>query len=171
VPERDTIAAAIEPVLAAIGLELYDVDLGTSGRARTLRVTVDREGGVDIDTITTATERISPVLDAQSGLAGPYALEVSSPGLERPLRRPEHFRRAVGEAVTVKTRGPEGAVVRLRGRLVDADDDSVVLDTGEGLERVLYDDIVQARTVFEFGPAPRPSKSKKRAKNKKEVAR
>ena len=58
-PERDTIAAAIEPVLAAIGLELYDVELSTSGRTRTLRVSVDREGGVDIDTITTATERIS----------------------------------------------------------------------------------------------------------------
>jgi ribosome maturation factor RimP len=170
VPERDTIAAAIEPALAAIGLELYDVELTTSGRTRTLRVTVDREGGVDIDTITTATERISPVLDAEAGLPGPYALEVSSPGLERTLRRPEHFRRAVGETVTVKARGPEGAVVRLRGRLVDADGDGIVLDTGEGAERVRYDDIVQARTVFEFGPAPRPSKSKKRAK-KTEVAR
>jgi ribosome maturation factor RimP len=170
VPERDTIAAAIEPVLAAIGLELYDVELSTSGRTRTLRVSVDREGGVDIDTITTATERISPVIDAQGGLAGPYALEVSSPGLERPLRRPEHFERATGETVTVKTRGPEGAVERLRGRLVDADDEGFVLDTGEGVERVLYDDIVQARTVFEFGPAPKGGKSKKRAK-KKEVAR
>jgi ribosome maturation factor RimP len=170
VPERDTIAAAIEPVLAAIGLELYDVELSTSGRTRTLRVSVDREGGVDINTITTATERISPVLDAQGGLAGPYALEVSSPGLERPLRRPEHFRRAIGETVTVKTRGPEGAVDRLRGRIVDSDDEGLVLDTEQGVERVLYDDIVQARTVFEFGPPPRPGKSKKRAK-KKEVAR
>ncbi len=169
-PERDTIAAAIEPVLAAIGLELYDVELSTSGRTRTLRVSVDREGGVDIDTITTATERISPVLDAQGGLTGPYALEVSSPGLERPLRRPEHFQRAIGETVTVKTRGPEGAVERLRGRLDDADDEGIVLDTGKGVESVLYDDIVQARTVFEFGPAPKGGKSKKRAK-KKEVAR
>jgi len=170
VPERDTIAAAIEPVLAAIGLELYDVELSTSGRTRTLRVSVDREGGVDIDTVTTATERISPVLDAQGGLTGPYALEVSSPGLELPLRRPEHFQRAIGETVTVKTRGPEGAVERLRGRLVDADDEGTVLDTGKGVERLLYDDIVQARTVFEFGPAPKGGKSKKRAK-KKEVAR
>ena len=77
-----------------------------------------------------------------------------------------------GETVTVKARGPEGAVERLRGRLVEADDDGIVLDTGEGLERVLYDDIGQARTVFEFGPAPRPGKSEKRAKKKKkEVAR
>ena len=169
-PERETIAAAIEPALADIDLELYDVELGTSGRDRTLRVTVDREGGVDLDAITTATQRISPVLDAQGGLAGPYALEVSSPGLERPLRRPEHFRRAVDETVTVKTRGLEGEIQRLRGQLLDADDDGFVVDTGEGNERVRYDDVVQARTVFEFGPAPKPGKSKKRAK-KKEVAR
>jgi ribosome maturation factor RimP len=170
VPERETIAAAIQPVLADIDLELYDVELGTSGRNRTLRVTVDREGGVDLDTITAATERISPFLDAQGGPAGPYALEVSSPGLERPLRRPEHFRRAVGETVTVKTRGPEGEIQRLRGQLVDADNDGFVVDTGEGKERVRYDGVVQARTVFEFGPAPKAGKSKKRAK-KKEVAR
>jgi ribosome maturation factor RimP len=170
VPERDEIAAAIEPVLATIGLELYDVELGTSGRSRTLRVTVDRDGGVDLDTITVATERISPVLDARGGLAGPYALEVSSPGLERRLRRPEHFRRAIGETISVKTRDPLGAAQRRRGLLLEADDDGIALDTGEGIDRIRYDDVVQARTVFEFGPAPKPGKSKKRAK-KKEVAR
>lgn len=169
-PERDRIAAAIEPVLASIDLELFDVELTGSGRARTLRVTVDRDGGVDLDTITAASERISPVLDADTGLAGPYALEVSSPGLERPLRRPDHFRRAVGETVSVKTRAPVGEVRRLRGQLLEAADDGIVLDAGEGTERVRYDDIVQARTVFEFGPAPKSGKSKKRAK-KKEVAR
>jgi ribosome maturation factor RimP len=170
VPEPDRIAVAIEPVLAAIGLELFDVKLTGTGRTRTLQVIVDREGGIDLDTITAATERISPVLDADVGLAGPYALEVSSPGLERPLRRPDHFRRAVGETVTVKSRNAGGEVERLRGRLLEADHDGIVVDTGEGAERVGYDDVVQARTVFEFGPAPKAGKSKKRAK-KKEVAR
>jgi ribosome maturation factor RimP len=169
VPEQTKIAAAIEPVLATIGLDLFDVTLSGSGRNRRLQVIVDREGGVDLDTITAASERISPVLDADTDLAGPYALEVSSPGLERPLRRPDHFRRAIGETVTVKARGPEG-VHRVRGRLLEADDDGVVVDAGADVERVSYDDIVQARTVFEFGPAPKPGKSKKRAK-KKEVAR
>jgi ribosome maturation factor RimP len=172
VPERDQIAAAIEPVLATIGLELFDVELTGSGRTRTLRVIVDRDGGVDLDAITAASERISPVLDTESALRGPYALEVSSPGLERPLRRPEHFRRAVGDTVTVKTRRPDGPVERLRGPLLDADEDGIALDTAEGVTRVRYDDIVQSRTVFEFGPAPKAGKSKnKRAKKKKEVAR
>jgi ribosome maturation factor RimP len=168
VPEHDGIAAAIEPVLASMGLDLFDVKLARTGRSRTLQVIVDREGGVDLDTIAAATERISPILDADADLAGPYALEVSSPGLERPLRRPDHFRRAVGETVTVKFRGPEG-VQRRRGRLLEAGADGIVV-AGDGNERVRYDDIVQARTVFEFGPAPKGGKSKKRAK-KKEVAR
>jgi ribosome maturation factor RimP len=167
VPERDIIAAAIEPVLATIDLELFDVEFTASGRTRTLRVIVDRDGGVDLDAITAATERISPVLDAHDELSGPFALEVSSPGLERPLRRPDHFRRAIGETVSVKTRDAGGEVRRLRGVLHAADDQRISLDTGDATEHVGYDEIIQARTVFEWGSAP---KTGKRAK-KKEVAR
>ena len=169
-PEQDTIAAAIEPVLADMGLELYDIDLATSGRTRTLRVLVDREGGVDLDAITEATQRISPVLDAHDALKGAFTLEVSSPGLERPLRRPEHFRRATGNTVSVKIRDAAGQVRRLHGRLLDAGDDGVTIETEESTERIAYDQITQARTVFEFGPAPKPGKPNKRAKKKKKEA-
>jgi ribosome maturation factor RimP len=172
VPEQETIAVAIEPVLADMGLELYDIELSASGRTRTLRVLVDREGGVDLDAITEATQRISPLVDAHEGLKGPFTLEVSSPGLERPLRRPDHFRRAVGDTVTVKTRDAAGGVRRLHGRLLDADDDGITLETDDGTERVGDDQITQASTVFEFGPAPKGGKSKRAKKNKKkEVAR
>jgi ribosome maturation factor RimP len=172
VPEQETIAAAIEPVLADMGLELYDIELTTSGRARTLRVLVDREGGVDLDAITAATERVSPVIEAHEKLQGPFTLEVSSPGLERPLRRPEHFRRALADTVTVKTRDAAGGVRRLHGRLLDAGDDGITIETDDTTERIPYDQITQARTVFEFGPAPKAGKSKRAKKNKKkEVAR
>jgi ribosome maturation factor RimP len=172
VPEQETIAAAIVPVLADMGLELYDTELSASGRTRTLRVLVDRDGGVDLDAITEATQRISPVVDADEKLRGPFTLEVSSPGLERPLRRPDHFRRAGGDTVSVKIRDAAGHARRLRGRLLDADDDGVTIETDETTERLAYDQITQARTVFEFGPAPKSGTSKKRAKQKKkEVAR
>jgi ribosome maturation factor RimP len=172
VPEQETIAAAIEPVLADMALELYDLELSTSGRTRTLRVLVDREGGVDLDAITEATQRISPVVEAQEKLQGPFTLEVSSPGLERPLRRSDHFRRAVGDTVSVKYRDAAGHVHRLHGRLVAADDDGVTVEADESAERVGYDQITQARTVFEFGPAPKADKSKRAKKSKKkEVAR
>jgi ribosome maturation factor RimP len=159
VPEQETIAAAIVPVLADMGLELYDTELSASGRTRTLRVLVDRDGGVDLDAITEATQRISPVVDADEKLRGP-------------LRRPDHFRRAGGDTVSVKIRDAAGHARRLRGRLLDADDDGVTIETDETTERLAYDQITQARTVFEFGPAPKSGTSKKRAKQKKkEVAR
>ena len=174
-PERvESLAGTIGPVVASLGLELFDLELSGTGSARVLRVVVDREGGVDLDAITAATEAISPALDqvAEEGgpvLAGPYALEVSSPGLERSLRRPEHYRGAVGDTISVKTRTPEGAQ-RRRGRLVAADDDEFTLETDGEPERIAYDDVTQARTVFEWGPPPRPGGANKR-KKKKEAAR
>jgi ribosome maturation factor RimP len=168
VPERETIVAAIEPVLATLGLEVFDVQLTGSGRASTVRVIVDRDGGVDLDAITAASERIQPALDD----LGPYALEVSSPGLERPLHRPEHFRRAVGETVSVKVRDADGEVRRLRGDLVSADERGVTVHVGDTdvTEHADYDQIIKARTVFEWGAAPKTPKRAKK-KQQKEVAR
>jgi ribosome maturation factor RimP len=171
VPERETIVAAIEPVLATLGLEVFDVQLTGSGRASTVRVIVDRDGGVDLDAITAASERVQPALDPLDDL-GPYALEVSSPGLERPLRRPEHFRRAVGETVSVKVRDADGEVRRLRGDLVSADERGVAVHVGDTdvTEHADYDQIIKARTVFEWGAAPKTPKRAKK-KQQKEVAR
>jgi ribosome maturation factor RimP len=144
------VADAVEPVVRDLGLELYDVEVAGSGRAKVVRVLVDRDGGVDLDTVGRAAERISPVLDGERmarALPGPYALEVSSPGLERPLRRPDHFRRAVGSTVSVKAGGR-----RVRGVLTSADEDAFVIvcdDTTE--ERIPYADAAQVRTVFEWG--------------------
>ena len=207
-PERETIVAAIEPVLAPLGLELFDVQFTGSGRARTVRVMVDRDGGVDLDAISAASERIQPALDALADL-GPYALEVSSPGLERPLHRPEHFRRAVGENVSVKVRGElgkknvgfvfqqfhlldhltvaenlevplsyrdmagsDGEVRRLRGELVATDERGVTVHVGDNdlREHADYEQIIKARTVFEWGAAPKTPKRAKK-KQQKEVAR
>jgi ribosome maturation factor RimP len=168
VSERETIVAAIEPVLATLGLEVFDVQLTGSGRASTVRVIVDRDGGVDLDAITAASEGIQPALDD----LGPYALEVSSPGLERPLHRPEHFRRAVGETVSVTVRDADGEVRRLRGDLVSTDERGVTVHVGDTdvTEHADYDQIIKARTVFEWGAAPKTPKRAKK-KQQKEVAR
>jgi ribosome maturation factor RimP len=144
------IVDAVEPVVSALGLDLYDVEVTGTGRAVVVRVLVDREGGIDLDTVGAAAQAISPVLDSDRvarALPGAYALEVSSPGLERPLRRPDHFRRAVGSTISVKTPGR-----RIRGVVVEADDDSFALALDDGTqERISYTDVAQARTVFEWG--------------------
>ena len=95
----DMIVRILAPAVSELGLDLYDVEVSGSGRARILRVMVDREGGVDLEAIAAATQAVSPLLDApplDAAIAGPYALEVSSPGLERPLRTPAHFARGPG---------------------------------------------------------------------------
>jgi ribosome maturation factor RimP len=167
----DTIAGVLAPAVSELGLALYDVEVSGTGRARILRVMVDREGGVDLDAIADATQAVSPLLDSpplDALISGPYALEVSSPGLERPLRTSGHFARAIGETVSVKLRphGDQGAR-RVRGVVTMADTAGFELDLDDGsTQRLAYDDVTQARTVFEWGGesalgAPERTKSKR----------
>ena len=146
----------VEPLLARHSLEVYDVELNGSQ----LRVTVDRLAGaaegLDLDTIAQATRLVSLALDEHDPIDARYTLEVSSPGLERALRTPSHFNRAVGSTVTLKTRPDVDGERRLRGVLASADDDGV---TVEG-RRLRYDEIEKARTVFEWGPPAKPARKK-----------
>jgi len=152
----------LEPVLAAADLELVDLEL----RSGVLLVTVDRPGGVDLQALTDANRAVSTVLDELDPIPGRYTLEVSSPGVERTLRTPAHFAKAVGETVTVKTRPQVPGDRRLRGRLVAADADGLELevDGAPGTPvRLAYSDIDKARTVFQWGPEPRAKGSKAKA--------
>jgi ribosome maturation factor RimP len=149
----ERVADAVAPALGDLGLVLHDVEhVGTS-----IRVLIDRDGGIDVDALTAATREISRLLDELDPIAGHYTLEVSSPGLERPLRTPAHFVRAVGAEVTVKTvPGVEGER-RITGTVQQADDRTVVIALPEGAHRTLrYDEIERARTTFAWGPTPKP---------------
>ena len=154
--DQNAVRAAAEPVLSSLGLELVDIEVVGSGRARTLRLTVDRDGGIDLDTLAEANRPVLAALDAVDALSGPYTLELSSPGLERPLRRPAEFRRFVGTTVSVKTHDAVAGARRHRGLLVEADDGGIDLDVDGEHRRFSYDAIASARTVFEWGPAPKP---------------
>jgi ribosome maturation factor RimP len=148
------VSELIAPVLADRGFELFDVELA----AGTLRVSIDRPGGVDLDAVSAATDVVSDVLDRHDPVPGErYTLEVSSPGLERPLRTPDHFRRFVGTTVSVKTRPYVPGERRVEGRL-DAADDAGITIAGRTLA---YADVERARTVFEWGPPPRKKAAKR----------
>lgn len=142
----------IRPVVEASGLELVGLTFRREARRRVLRVTVDRPGGVDLDTIAELSERLSRRLDLQGFEPGPYTLEVSSPGVERPLREPRDFLRRVGEKVRVRTARPVGGSRTHTGVLVEADEEGVRIATEGGERTVRYADITSARTVFEWGP-------------------
>src|SRR3954451_6334710 len=146
----EQVHALVEPLLASLDLELFDVELAGA----ILRIAVERpdpSGGVDLDTIGQATSLISAALDRADPIPGRYTLEVSSPGLERPLRTPAHFRRFVGTTISVKTMPAVEGERRVTGTLDDADDDGISVAG----RRLGYDQIERARTVFEWGPTPK----------------
>ncbi len=143
----------VAPVVASCGLDLVDLEVG-SGR---LRVTVEREGGVDLEAIGAATSAISRALDDSDPVpGGSYELEVSSPGLERRLRRPEHFAAQLGARVSVKTKPGTGGERRLEGTLVSVEGAGFVLE-GEMIEggrrHLAFDEVERATTVFDWRAA------------------
>lgn len=140
----------IRPVIEGSGLELVDVAFRRESGRRVLRVVVDREGGVDVDTIAELAEKVSRRLDVEGFAPGPYALEVSSPGIERSLKLARDFARRVGDNVKVKTTTPIEGRTNITGELVSADDDGIAVAAAGGELRVRYADIASARTVVDW---------------------
>lgn len=153
----------VAPLLADLDIEIYDLEHGGG----VLRITVDRPGGIDLEAIALATRIVSRELDHADPLPGRYTLEVSSPGLERALRTPEHFRRVVGSTIALRTHPHVAGERRVQGILRDADSDGITVFVTEGPEagerRFALDDVERARTVFTWGPAPKPGSSSARA--------
>lgn len=150
---RDELCDLLAPVLATVGLDLYDVEVGPG----LVRVTVDRPGHVDLDDLAKANGVVSAALDQADPLPGRYTLEVSSPGVERRLRSPKHYRGAVGETVSVRTHPGRDLPRRVTGLLAAADDQGFDLEgpeVPEGRLRVAYDSVERARTVFAWGSRP-----------------
>ncbi len=149
----DKIEQTVAPVVETSGLELVDVELNS----RTVRVTLDRDGGVDLEAIGVATKAISRALDDADCIpGGSYELEVTSPGVERRLRRPDHYLRHVGADVAVKTKpGVEGDR-RLEGRLAAADTKGIRIEgdaIAGGARDLKYGDIEKAHTIFDWRAA------------------
>jgi ribosome maturation factor RimP len=152
----DRVQALIAPHLEAAGLDLYDLDLAGG----VLKVLVDRPGGADIDAISGVARAISRSLDEHDPIQGHYTLEVGTPGLERPLRTPAHFRGAVGTEVKAKTHPQVEGDRRVDGTVSAADDDGVTITAADGSQRTLrYDEIERARTVFVWGPSNKKVKA------------
>jgi len=147
--------ALVRPVIEQAGFEFVELATTREQGRKVLRVVVDRPGGVDLDALSQLSATVSRHLDQEGYEDGPYGLEVSSPGIERPLKRPEHFARSVGEQVKVKTTAPMAGSRTHTGTLVSADEDAIVIATADGDEgtgdlRVPYADIVSARTVVDW---------------------
>lgn len=144
----DRVRAVVAPVVAAHGLDLEDLTLTPVGRRRLLRVVVDRDGGLSLDDVAEASQALSTALDDSGVMGGqPYVLEVTSPGVDRPLTQPRHWRRAAGRLVEVRL--VDGG--SLLGRVREATDDAVRLDVDGTAHELSYDQVRSAQVQVEFG--------------------
>lgn len=147
----------LRSLLSPLGLDLYDLEMVKG----TLNVIVTKEGGVDLESLTKANRTISEWLDAHDPISGRYTLDVSSPGLERKLRTPEHFATTVGEVVTLREIRSGEPTRRLEGTVLKADKKSVTLkDLEHGEVTVQIADVERARTVFKWGAEAKPTPSR-----------
>jgi len=145
------LAGMIQPVVAAAGLDLESVRVGTAGKRRLLRVVVDGDRGVSLDETADVSREVSALLDASNVMGEvPYTLEVSSPGVDRPLTEPRHWRRAARRLVRVKVAG-EGTV---QGRVLVADEAGVTLDVDGARRAFTYGELGTGMVQVEFGPLP-----------------
>ena len=144
---RDRLAGELTAPLAEIGLDVEAVELTQAGKRRMLRVAVDQDGGVTMDDIADATREVSRVLDVSDAMGSqPYTLEVTSPGTDRPLTLPRHWRRNEGRLVKVML--TDGRA--LTGRITSSDDVGAVLDVDGTKQELAYDDITKAKVQIEF---------------------
>jgi len=143
----DRLAAVLAAPVETLGLDLESVDLSKAGKRSVLRVAVDKDGGVDMDDIAEATKAVSAVLDESDLMgSGAFTLEVSSPGVDRPLTLPRHWRRNATRLVKVDLADGDSVT----GRILSAEDETAVLDV-DGEQRTLaYGDVAKAKIQIEF---------------------
>ena len=144
---QERLLEVLEPAVVGLGYELVHVELVGIGEGRVLRVYIDAEDGIDVDDCEKVSRDVSALLDVEDIVRGRYNLEVSSPGLDRPLVKPSHFQRFAGEEVKMKLAVPRDGRRSYKARIVEANDEAVSLDTDEGIISVAYADIEKARLV------------------------
>lgn len=153
-PGRDALVQMLRPVVAAAGLDLEDVEVVPAGRRRLLRVVVDADGGVDLDRVAAISTAVSGALDRADAMgASPYVLEVTSPGVDRPLREPRHWRRARGRLVAARLATGE----QVTGRVAGVGDDGVELDVDGTARSYRWAELATGQVQVEFNrPAAGP---------------
>jgi ribosome maturation factor RimP len=147
---KERLTALIEPLVASLGYELLLLEFSPHKGAASLRLFIDAPDGVGLGDCERVSREVAATLDVEDPIPQSYQLEVSSPGLDRPLVKPEHFRRFRGEQVRIEMLAPVGGRRRFRGVLLEASDRDVVVQLPEGAVTLPLADIERARLVPEF---------------------
>lgn len=171
--QEQRISSLIEPVLKDLGFDLVQVRLLGSQKLQTLQIMAEdpETGNLDLDSCTEVSRAIGVLLDVEDPIASAYQLEVSSPGIDRPLVRPRDFEKAVGREINVETETPDAnGQKRFKGRLTAFDSDKLTLANETGTTIIGLADVVKARLVLtdELFKMAQPKKPTKKPKPEKE---
>lgn len=140
-----------KPIVDSLQLELVEVEYVKEGANWYLRVYIDKPGGVDLDDCQAVSEQLDKLLDEKDPIPNSYILEVSSPGIERPLKRPEDYQRFAGKLVNIKTYAPIDGQKSISGKLIGLEQgDTVVIEIDGKQLRLPLNSIASARLAIEF---------------------
>ena len=142
--------ALLESPVSASGYELLGVEFVRAGKHSTLRLYIDGPNGVEIDDCVEVSRQVSAVLDVEDPISTEYNLEVSSPGLDRPLFKPKHYQEAVGKVITAKTQLPQDNRRNFKGVVESCEENSFSINCDNTSFTIAYDNVLKANLVPEF---------------------
>ncbi len=148
--QEQQLTELLTPTVEAAGFELVGIEFVRAGRHSILRVYIDHQDGITVDHCATVSREVSALLDVEDPIPNEYFLEVSSPGLDRPLFTPEHFAKVVGQIIDVKLAIPQDGRRKFKGLLTQIEDDMLVVEVDGKLYRLLMDNVDKANVVPVF---------------------
>lgn len=146
----DDVISILEPVIEDEGFELVDVEFTNEAMGWTLRAYIDKEGGVNVDDCAGISREVSNLLDVEDVIPCAFRLEISSPGLNRPLKKVEHFEKVIGKDVNVTTTAPIAGRRHFKTKLIDVADSSILVEDDGKTTRIDLDNIKKANLIFNF---------------------
>lgn len=144
------LALMLDDAVTAVGFELLGVEFVRAGKHSTLRVYIDSPKGIDVDDCADVSHQISAVLDIEDPISTEYNLEVSSPGLDRPLFKASHYQEVVGQTISVKLQIPQDGRRNYKGQLTECDDHSFTVKVDNEHYSLTYENVLKANLVPEF---------------------
>lgn len=148
--QEQRLTELLAPTVEAIGFELLGIEFLSAGRHSTLRLYIDHPDGITVDNCAQVSREVSAILDVEDPIPNEYNLEVSSPGLDRPLFTPAHFAKVVGQKIEVKIAIPQEGRRRFKGVLQAIEDDMLVIEVDGKQYRLLMDNVDKANVVPVF---------------------
>jgi ribosome maturation factor RimP len=147
--QNQTLVDLLHPVVTAMGYELWGIEQLSEGHATLLRVYIEHESGITLEDCTRVSRQVAAVLDVEDPVAGAYRLEISSPGLDRPLFTLDHFSRFIGEQVRVHLRQKFEDRKRISGQISHIEDDKVTIDS-DGTEYTISASLIEKANLLPF---------------------